>query len=57
MMPSPDLVDAYLAEIAKGYNIDWLPPRRDIQEIKPEGGVVVSRIKPRSAIQTRLIRP
>jgi len=24
--PSPALVDAYLAEIARGYNLDWTPP-------------------------------
>jgi len=24
--PSPALVDAYLAEIARGYNLDWNPP-------------------------------
>lgn len=29
-MPSAALVDAYLSEIAKGYNIDWSPPKPDI---------------------------
>jgi len=24
--PTPALVDAYLAEIARGYNVDWIPP-------------------------------
>ena len=57
-MPSSDLVDAYLAEIAKGYNVDWLPPRRDTQEKESEGGVTVSRIiKPCSAVQNISIRP
>jgi len=27
--PSPELVDAYLAEIAKAYGVDWLPPVRE----------------------------
>jgi vacuolar protein sorting-associated protein IST1 len=26
-MPSPDLVNAYLGEIAKSYSVPWSPPR------------------------------
>jgi vacuolar protein sorting-associated protein IST1 len=25
--PSPELVDAYLFEIAKGYGVNWTPPK------------------------------
>jgi len=56
-MPSSDLVDAYLGEIAKGYNVDWLPPKRGTQEAKSEGGVTVSRVMSRSAVQNGPIRP
>lgn len=28
-MPSAELVDAYLYEIAKGYGVKWVPPSRD----------------------------
>lgn len=43
--PPPALVDAYLAEIAKGYGVAWSPPRPegtdDGQDDGPEGGVKV----------------
>lgn len=41
-MPSAALVDAYLAEIAKGYNIKWSPPKADDDD-GSDGGVKVSR--------------
>lgn len=28
-MPEPLLVNAYLAEIARGYGIDWTPPEAE----------------------------
>lgn len=34
--PSPELVDAYLFEIAKGYGVSWSPPE---SVDKAEGGV------------------
>ena len=47
LTPSPQLVDAYLGEIAKGYNIAWAPPSspdggRDNDDDDDEGGVKVS---------------
>ncbi|KAF8079039.1 DUF292-domain-containing protein [Lyophyllum atratum] len=36
--PSSILVDAYLHEIAKGYSIDWSPPKQD-EDDNSEGGV------------------
>jgi len=27
--PSPELVDAYLFEIAKGYGVNWTPPKKE----------------------------
>lgn len=50
-MPSSELVDAYLSEIAKGYGIDWTPrvpepPKYEVDELQDdddgEGGVKVS---------------
>jgi hypothetical protein len=40
--PSPDLVDAYLTEIAKAYNVEWAPTRKSGQGDGSEGGVKVS---------------
>ena len=44
LTPSAQLVDAYLGEIAKGYNIAWSPPGppADDDEGNDEGGVKVS---------------
>lgn len=42
-MPSAALVDAYLAEIAKGYNIQWSPPKADDDD-GSDGGVKVRRL-------------
>ena len=28
LTPAPELVDAYLSEIARGYNVHWAPPER-----------------------------
>ncbi|CAL1694315.1 unnamed protein product [Somion occarium] len=48
LMPSSELVDAYLSEIAKGYGIDWTPrvpepPKYEVDELQDdddgEGGV------------------
>ncbi|KDQ63062.1 hypothetical protein JAAARDRAFT_188683 [Jaapia argillacea MUCL 33604] len=36
--PSPELVNAYLSEIAKGYSIAWSPPQNNIDE-SSGGGV------------------
>lgn len=41
--PEPALVDAYLAEIAKGYGVKWSPPASgDSDDTGGEGGVKVS---------------
>lgn len=41
--PEPALVDAYLAEIAKGYGVKWTPPASgDSDDTGGEGGVKVS---------------
>ncbi|GBE77510.1 regulator of Vps4 activity in the MVB pathway-domain-containing protein [Sparassis latifolia] len=40
--PGPSLVDAYLAEIAKGYGVDWSPPEypnHDTDDAGGDGGV------------------
>jgi len=38
--PAPELVDAYLAEIAKGYGVKWTPPTRgDGDDDGGDGGV------------------
>ena len=48
LTPSPQLVDAYLGEIAKGYNIAWSPPNPQDDtsggggDDDDEGGVKVS---------------
>lgn len=44
-MPSAALVDAYLSEIAKGYNIKWSPPKvhDDHDGDGSDGGVKVRR--------------
>lgn len=39
--PSPELVDAYLAEIAKAYSVPWNPPTK-ADDGGPEGGIKVS---------------
>ena len=40
--PSAELVDAYLGEIAKGYGVDWTPPKEENDEDDGvEGGVKV----------------
>lgn len=36
--PSPELVEAYLAEIAKGYGVKWMPRTCIIEVEVPEGG-------------------
>jgi len=38
-MPSADLVDAYLAEIAKAYGVNWSPSAQEGSDEGPEGGV------------------
>lgn len=44
--PSPELVDAYLAEIAKAYGVPWSPPSSNsIDHGDSDGGVKVSRMK------------
>ena len=41
--PEPALVDAYLAEIAKGYGVKWTPPAsNDSDDTGDEGGAKVS---------------
>jgi hypothetical protein len=35
-MPSPELVDAYLNEIAKGYGIKWTPSSRPVEGINDD---------------------
>jgi vacuolar protein sorting-associated protein IST1 len=37
-MPSAELVDAYLREIAKGYNVPWTPPGSTSDEQDDTGG-------------------
>jgi len=37
--PSPELVDAYLTEIAKAYNVEWTATRKSGQDNGPEGEV------------------
>ena len=36
--PSPELVDAYLFEIAKGYGVSWSPPTPLAKEGGGDGG-------------------
>ena len=36
--PAPVLVDAYLAEIAKGYGVDWSPPKPEWSDDPPSDG-------------------
>ena len=43
LTPAPELVDAYLSEIARGYNVHWAPPERlsaknDTDESTPDFG-------------------
>jgi len=40
--PSSELVDAYLIEIAKAYNVKWTPTRKSGQDDSQEGAVKVS---------------
>jgi len=40
--PSVELVDAYLLEIAKGYGVEWTPPRDINHEVSPESGASAS---------------
>ena len=43
-MPSAELVDSYLHEIAKAYAVEWAPPARDKpgdDDDDDEGGVKV----------------
>jgi vacuolar protein sorting-associated protein IST1 len=40
--PSSELVDAYLTEIAKAYNVEWAATRKSGRDDSPEGGVKVS---------------
>ena len=54
--PSPELVDAYLFEIAKGYGISWSPPtaldkegRGDVEPKEPERD---AKVAPFSAART-----
>jgi vacuolar protein sorting-associated protein IST1 len=46
--PSPELVDAYLTEIAKAYSVNWspTPPRITDSDDGPHGRVGVSHITP-----------
>lgn len=44
--PSPELVDAYLIEIAKAYSVEWSLPAKDGRDDSPEGGVKVSLAEP-----------
>ncbi|KAJ7610924.1 DUF292-domain-containing protein [Roridomyces roridus] len=39
--PSPELVDAYLTEIAKGYGVDWAPKLPAYAEAQEETGAAV----------------
>lgn len=44
LTPPPELVDAYLAEIAKGYGVNWAAPSRadkDDDNSSDEGGLKV----------------
>lgn len=40
--PSPELVDAYLTEIAKAYAVQWTSTRNAGEDSSPEGGVKAS---------------
>ena len=42
--PSPELVDAYLTEIAKAYNVEWTATSISGQENGPEGEIKVSLV-------------
>jgi len=37
--PPPELVDAYLTEIAKAYNVEWVATRKSGQDNGPEGEI------------------
>lgn len=39
--PSPELVDAYLTEIARAYNVEWAATRKSGQDDGPDGGFKV----------------
>lgn len=43
--PSPELVDAYLTEIARAYNVEWAATRKSGQDDGPDGGFKVSPAK------------
>ena len=40
--PPPELVDAYLKEIAKGYGLDWSPDSTGDEDIGGGGGLKVN---------------
>lgn len=46
--PPPDLVDAYLGEIAKGYGVEWAPP--PVQKDDSEDDVASGGLKVRACI-------
>ncbi|KAJ3556496.1 hypothetical protein NM688_g1999 [Phlebia brevispora] len=56
--PSAELVDAYLAEIAKGYGVEWVPRNgsKDDGDNGGEGGVKASCAL-RSLVSARRLRP
>lgn len=41
--PPPELVDAYLKEIARGYGLDWSPPGANDDDSGGGGGLKVIR--------------
>lgn len=47
LTPPDDLVDAYLAEIAKGYGVNWAPePKNDDDSVGGGGSKVGSTFVP-----------
>lgn len=52
--PSPALVDAYLAEIARGYNLDWTPaPAPDLLNTLPDSADIFELLES-SEVSTRV---
>lgn len=55
--PPPQLVDAYLKEIAKGYGIDWSPLRPDANSDDEGLKVDVSSFPPLQSLMFLTVHP
>ena len=52
--PSPELVDAYLFEISKGYGVNWSPPEPPQKEgdVEPKEAEREEKVRPVSPART-----